>query len=155
MAPDPPGIPRRYRREPDLASEQAAREEARRLERAVEQVTPPPKRVRVEESAPVSNTNPFSLFPAAEAAKAKVSVSVLLILAVGAVCYWAGSARHEEKLQALAAKVQEQKVDIQACSKASRVEELMNNVARDQAAMHGRIMQINQDTQVILSNSKK
>lgn len=153
--PDPPGIPTRHRREPDLAAEQAARDEAARLERAVAQV-PKPAPIRIErptETQPVS-TNPFSLFPAAEAARAKVSVSLLLILGVGAVCYWVGSTRHQEKLEQLAERVSKLELESRTCSKAGRVDELLMNVARDQAAMHGRIMQINQDTQVILSKSK-
>lgn len=46
MAPDPPGIPRRHQREPDLAAERE------RLERAVEHVTPPPPQMPIRTSLP-------------------------------------------------------------------------------------------------------
>jgi uncharacterized protein HemX len=150
MAPDLPGIPRRHAREPDLAAEQAAREEAERLTRATQHVAPPPKEVRIERGEdPVPSSNPWSMFPAAEAAKAKVSVSVLLILGVGAGCYWAGSTRHQEKLQELAVKVQELKTAQDSCARATRIEELMTNLTREQAVMSGRVQQTNQDVAVL------
>jgi uncharacterized protein HemX len=150
--PDLPGYPGRNRREPDLAAEQAARDEAARLDRAVAQV-PKPTPIRIEraEEPPVS-TNPWSMFPAAEAAKAKVSVSVLLLLAVPAVTYWVGSTRHQEKLQELSAKVQELKLENASCAKATRVEELMNNLSREQATTGGRVQQMNGDIAVIYSH---
>lgn len=40
----------------------------------------------------------------------------------------------------------------ETCSKASQVEQLISNVAREQAAIGGRVMQLTGDMQVLLSH---
>jgi len=110
--------------------------------------------VEIREKEPMSTRSPWSLFPAAEAAKAKTSVSVLLLAGLTYGGYFLGSQRHADQIAGLKAEVVELKRSVESCSKASRVEELISNVARDQAAMHGRIMQINGDVQILLSKTK-
>jgi len=105
-----------------------------------------------EDVSPPSKTNPWSLFPAAEAAKAKVSVSVLLLLGVAYGAYHLGSQRHADAVAQLRADVAEVKRDVESCSKASQVEQLISNVAREQAAISGRVMQLTGDMQVLLSH---
>jgi hypothetical protein len=136
MAPDLPGIP-----------------SANRRQRQPVEPMGQPRTVRIEaKDEPPVSTNPLSLFPAAEAAKAKVTVSLLLLLVVPAITYWVGSNRHEAELAAVKVKLEELKTTNDTCAKATRVEELLTNLSREQATTGGRVMQMNGDMAVIYSH---
>jgi uncharacterized protein HemX len=113
---------------------------------------PPQTVIREPEESPVSTPNPFSIFPVGEAAKTKVPVSILLLLALPAVTYWVGSNRHAEQLAAVKAELRELKKTSEACSTSTRLDELMNNLAREQAAIGGRVQQINGDLSVVYTH---
>lgn len=98
--------------------------------------------------------SPWSLFPVAEAAKAKTSVSVLLIAGLTYGGFWLGANQQAEKISSLKAEVQELRKSVDGCARQSRMDELLLNLTREELAVSGRVMQINQDTQVILSKLK-
>lgn len=104
--------------------------------------------------SPSSKSNPWSLFPAAEAARAKTSVSVLLLAGLTYGGYFLGSKRHEEQLQTVKAELLEVKRAQESSCRQSRVDELLLNLTREQMAIAGRVQQINGDVQVLLSKTK-
>src|SRR5690242_14940748 len=82
--------------------------------------------IREKDEVPASSkTNPWSLIPVAEAGKAKVSVSVLLLIAVAYGAYHLGSQRHEDSITQLRSELAELKRTQDGSCKQTRVDELL------------------------------